>query len=132
MFSKTIASRMLSLGLLSTVLLAGAFATPASADSRDHRFASRSMSFRSYSDGFRDGYRAGYRDGRADGIRSSRSDRARSFRRRDSRTPYDRGFEIAYERGYRSGINSVRWSRRHHNDRDDWRDGRSRHDHDDE
>src|SRR4051812_26636465 len=106
MVSKISISRLFSLGVLSTLLLAGSLATPASAQSRDWN---RGSSYGSpYARGYRDGFRTGFRDGRSDAWSSRRDgSRARSLRRPDPRDLYDRGFQAAYERGYRQGFDSV-------------------------
>lgn len=114
MRTKNTTSRFLSLSLLSTLLLAGAFALPASAadkrDDRSFRHESNYSRF-SYARGYRDGYQAGFRDGREEARRDRRG-RSRSLRRIDPRTPYDRGFAVAYERGFDRGYASVRRDRR--------------------
>lgn len=120
---KRIATNLLSVGVLSTLLVAGSTSALAAApdhhdndrdrwghdDDRDYdRWGHndfRDVSSSSYSRGYRDGFRVGFRDGREDAW-SPRRDH-RSLRRVDPRSSYDRGFAAAYERGYRQGIDSV-------------------------
>ena len=124
---ENIISKALSIGMLSTVLLAvpATAATPFDRhgndgdrwgqrdrddddnfgdrwDDRDRRGVTSA-----YARGYRDGFRSGFRDGRQDAWESRRSDR-RSLRKIDPRDAYDRGFAVAYERGYERGFDSLR------------------------
>ncbi len=112
---KKIATSILSIGALATILLAGA-PTASAASSFDIRKDEQNSSSSAYARGYREGFRTGFRDGFRDGRETRRSFAPRRLEQKDD---YERGFAAAYERGYRVGFDRARRNDRDRDRKDD-------------